>query len=77
MGEAGDVRLAVAALVVADGEVDDAEVEPRGAEQEVEVAERIEVAEVRAVGGDPLVVLRGTGPWCRRECRAPAGRAAR
>ena len=56
VAEARDVGLAVRALVVADGQVDDAQVEARGAEQQVEVAERIEVAEVGAVGGDALVV---------------------
>ena len=56
MPPAADVRLAVRARLVADGEVDDPQVEPRGAEEQVEVAERVELAEVRAAGGDPVVV---------------------
>ena len=63
-----DVRLAVRALAVADRHVHDAQVQLRRAEEQVEVAERIEVAEVRAVGGDPLVVSSSRGPWSRRAC---------
>ena len=44
-------------LVVAHGQVHDAQVQARGAEQQVEVAEGVEVAEVGAVRGDALVVL--------------------
>src|SRR5581483_2129286 len=55
--EARDLRLAVRARVVADGQVDDLQVQPRRAEQQVEVAERVEVAEVRAPRGDLLVAV--------------------
>ena len=48
--------VAVGALAVADRQVDDLQVQLGGAEEQVEVAERIEVAEVGAVGGDALVV---------------------
>src|SRR5688500_2218786 len=52
-----DVRRAVCPFAVADGEIDDGEIEPRGAEEQVEVAERVEVPEVAAVGGQLLVVV--------------------
>src|SRR5207247_8186239 len=45
---AADVRLSVDARLVADGHVDDLQPKPRRSEEQVEVAERIEVAEVRA-----------------------------
>ena len=41
--------------MVAHREVDDLQLQPCGAEQQVEVAERVEVAEVRAAGRDLLV----------------------
>ncbi len=57
MSPALDIGIAVGACAVADGEVEDTEVEFSGTEQEVEVTEGIEVAEVGAVLGDFLVVL--------------------
>ena len=57
VAEAADVRLPVRPRVVADGEVDDAKRKLPGAEEQIEVAERVEVAEVRASGCDPLVVV--------------------
>src|SRR5581483_8533470 len=55
VAEAADVRLAVHARAVADGEVDDPQAEARGTVQQVEVAERVEVAEVLARLRDLLV----------------------
>src|SRR5438105_13268664 len=55
--KAADLRVAVRARAVPDGQVDDLHVEARGAEQEIEVAEGIEVAEEGAVAGDAIVVL--------------------
>src|SRR5258706_4190447 len=55
--EARDIGLSVFPLVVPDRQVDDAQVEPRRPEEQVEVAERIEVPEVSAVRRDPLIVL--------------------
>ena len=52
-----DVRVAVGAGLVADGQVEDAEVELRGTEEEVEVAEGVKVPEVVAVLGDEFVVF--------------------
>lgn len=52
-----DVGFAVGAFAITDGDVADLEVEFVGSEKEVEVAKRIELAEVGAVGGDPLVVF--------------------
>ena len=63
-----DVGRAVGALAVSDRQLDDLEPELRGAEQQVEIAERIEVAEVCAVGRERLVGGRGAAPWCRRAC---------
>ena len=68
MAKAGDLRLAVGARAVADRQFDDLEVELGGAEEQVEVAEGIEVAEEGAVGGDALVVASARAPWCRRAC---------
>ena len=51
-----DVGRAVGAFTIADGDIRDLEVEFRGTEEEVEVPEGIEVAEVGAVGGDGFVV---------------------
>src|SRR3984893_10389054 len=56
MAPALDVSLTVSSLMIAHRNVDNLEVELGGAENQVEVAERIEVAEVGAVGGDGLVV---------------------
>src|SRR5512138_3074810 len=56
VAEALDVRLAVDPLPVAGRHVHDAEVLLRRPEDEVEVAERIEVAEVGPVRRDALVV---------------------
>ena len=53
---AADVRVAVGPRAVAHRHVDDLQVQPGRAEEQVEVAEGVEVAEVRAAGGDPLVV---------------------
>ncbi|MFM1943589.1 MAG: hypothetical protein RI897_2571, partial [Verrucomicrobiota bacterium] len=57
MAPALDIGIAVGACAVADGEVEYAQVEFRGAEEEVEIAEGIEVTEVGAVFGDLFVVL--------------------
>src|SRR5215218_3552836 len=51
-----DVRLAVDARLVADGHVDDLEPQARTSEEEIEVAEGVEVAEVGARGSDLVVV---------------------
>ena len=56
MAPALNVCFAVRALAVADREVDDFEVQASGAEDEVEVAKGVEIAEVRAVGGDAIIV---------------------
>src|SRR5438105_12940111 len=56
MAPALDISLTVGSLVIAHRHVDNLEVELGGAENQVEVAKRIEVAEVGAVGGDGLVV---------------------
>jgi hypothetical protein len=57
MPPAGDIRRAVGPLTVADGQVDDLQVELGRTEDQVEVAERVEVSKVGAVGGDLLIVL--------------------
>src|SRR5205085_792854 len=49
MFPARDVRLAVSARVVADRQIDDPRVQFRRAKQQVEIAERIEVAEISAI----------------------------
>lgn len=57
MFPAGDVGGAVGALAVADGQVDDLQVEFCRAEDQVEVAEGVEVAEVGTVRLDQFVIL--------------------
>ena len=52
-----DVGFAVEPLTVSDRNLGDLEVELRGAEDEIEVAERVEVPEEGAVRRDSLVVL--------------------
>lgn len=47
---AGDVGCTIGALAIADGEIDDLEVEFGGSEDQVEIAEGIEIAKVGAVG---------------------------
>src|SRR4029453_711754 len=54
--EPADLGLSVGAVVIANRQVDEPEVQARGAEQEIEVSEGIEVAEVRAARLDALVV---------------------
>src|SRR5438270_2629002 len=44
------------AAPVADGNFDDRYVQPGGAEEEVEIAERIEIPKMAAAGLDPLVI---------------------
>lgn len=54
---AGDVGRAVGPLAVADGKVDDLQVEFCRAEDQVEVAKGVEIAEIGTVGGDILVIF--------------------
>ena len=60
MAPPADVRLAVRSRLVANGQVDDLHVESCCAEQQVEVAERIELAEVGAAVRDPLYAVRSS-----------------
>ena len=55
MAKPGDVAYAVGAGHVADGEVDDLQIEPTSSEEQIEVPERVEVAEEVAVRRDLLV----------------------
>src|SRR3989442_15657929 len=57
VGKPPDVRGPVIPFVVMDRELQDLEVELGGPEEEVEVAERIEVAEIPAVCFDAAVIL--------------------
>src|SRR5271165_4113293 len=52
----GDLRLAIGAACIADRDFDSFETELRGAEDEVEIAERIKVAEIAAAALEPQVV---------------------
>src|SRR6266540_5512021 len=54
MSPALNIGRAVGALTVPNGQVDDAQREPCRAEQQVEVPERVEVAEVGTVGSNPV-----------------------
>src|ERR1700677_568788 len=56
MPPALNISPAVGSLMIPHGHIDQLEVELGRAEDEVEVAERIEVAEVEAVGSDRVVV---------------------
>ena len=56
MAPALNVRFAIGALAVTDGDVGDLQIEFGRAEEKVEVAEGVEVAEVSAVGGNFFVV---------------------
>src|SRR5688500_6365969 len=51
-----DLGIAEGACAIAHRHLHDAQTESRSAEQQVEVAEWIEVPKVAAVGGDPVVV---------------------
>jgi hypothetical protein len=51
-----DVRLAVRAGLITDWQIEDPQVEFRGAEQEIEIPERIEVAEIGAIAHNGFVV---------------------
>src|SRR6476659_4388276 len=51
-----DVRRAVRPLPVPNWQVHDAQRQPRRAEEQIEVAERVEVAKISTVGGNPLIV---------------------
>src|SRR6266480_4763446 len=51
-----DVGLTVGSGLITNGQIRNAQVEFRGTEEEVEIAERIEVAKVSAVAGDGIVV---------------------
>src|ERR1051326_1725532 len=54
-----NVRGSVGTFPVADRHLDDLETELGGAEQQIEVTERIEITEVAPIGGDALVL----GAW--------------
>src|SRR3954452_22789234 len=56
IGKAGDLRGAVGPGRIADRYLHDLQVELGGAEQQIKVAERVELTEVRPIGGDPLVI---------------------
>src|SRR3970282_1831016 len=56
VGEAADVRRPVRALTVSHGDLHDAQVEVGGSEDQVEVAVRIEIAEVSPPGREMGVV---------------------
>ena len=53
----GDVGGAIGAFTVADGEVDDLSVQLCRAEDQVKIAEGIEISEVGTVGGDLFVIF--------------------
>src|SRR5512138_3758813 len=57
MFPARDVRGAVGPLAVTDWQVDDLAVELGSAEDQIIITEWVEVAEVGAVGSDPLIIL--------------------
>ncbi len=52
-----DVGLSVGARSIADGKIDDLAIQAGRSEEQIEIAEGVEVAEVGAVGGDRFVVL--------------------
>src|SRR5579859_8067354 len=56
MPPALNIGLPITSRPVTDGDLHDLEVEPRGAEQQIEVAEGIEIPEVGAVVGNPAVI---------------------
>ena len=55
MTPAADVRLAVGPRLILDGKVDDLQVEARRAEEQIEVPERVEVAEITSSRDDPPI----------------------
>src|SRR2546423_11239578 len=57
MAPALDIRLAVSASLVTDGQVDDAQVQLRRAEQQVKIAKRIKIAKVGPIARDGFVIL--------------------
>src|SRR5712691_6051564 len=57
VGKAGDIGRPVGALAIADGNLHDAEVELGRAEDQIEIAEGIKVAEMRPAGREPRVVV--------------------
>src|SRR3990172_3335420 len=56
-----DVGPPVGPALVTDGQVEDLQSEPGRAEEEIEIAKRVEVPEVRPLGGDALVVASPQG----------------
>src|SRR6266542_4165142 len=56
VAESADVGAAVFSFAIAHRDVDDLEVQFGGAEEQVEIAERIELAEVLAVAGNLIIV---------------------
>src|SRR5438128_1271100 len=56
VAEPADLRFTISARPVPDGKLDDLQILLGCAEEQVEIAERIEVTEERSRGGDPLVV---------------------
>ena len=58
MHEARDLGAAVSAAGVAYGDFDDLQIQLGRAENKIEIAERIEIAEIGAVGDDVMVTGR-------------------
>ena len=56
MFEAADVGRAIGTGEIMDGNLDDLQIQFRRTEDQIEITEGIEIAEVRAVGGDLIVV---------------------
>src|SRR5690348_12259636 len=54
--EAADVGRTVGAFAVADGEVEDFEIHLGRAEEKIEIAEGVEVAEIGSIGGQLFVI---------------------
>jgi hypothetical protein len=61
----GDLGLAEGPRLVVDRRLDDFEILFRGAEDQVEIAERIEIAEIVALARQHFVVFFAAAPWCR------------
>ena len=57
MPPAVDIRLTISARLIADRQIENAQIQLRSSEQQIEITERIEIAEERTVARDFLVIL--------------------
>ncbi len=63
-----DVRVAIFSFTISNGQVQDLEIHSRGAQDEVEIAERIQLPEIGTVLSNTIIMVFPQKPWFRKAC---------